>query len=78
MEQKNLTFQDILSECLNNPNGEVANTELDENARAFFNEANAAMDIIENNWNSLKKAHADGLSTLEWTDEKMDKLVNKN
>lgn len=77
MEQENLTFKDILSECINNPDGEIANTELDKDSQTMLIKANEAMDLIEKNWFSLQEAHEKGLNTLEWFDEAKKKLTKE-
>lgn len=77
MEQENLTFKDILSECINNPDGKIARTELDKDSQAMLIEANATLDLIEKNWISLQEAHRDGLNTLEWFDEAEKKITKE-
>lgn len=77
MEQKKLEFRDILSECINNPDGEIARTELDKDSQAMLIEANEVMDLIEKNWISLQEAHRKGLNTSEWFDEAEEKLTKE-
>ena len=74
MEQEKLSFQTILSECINNPEGEIANTELNADSKEFLDKANEALDIIKKNWDSLKAARKDGRSTLEWAEEKVEEI----
>lgn len=76
MEQEKLSFQKILSECINNPEGEIANTELNADSKEFLVKANAALDIIKKNWDSLKTARRDynNISTLEWAEERVEEI----
>lgn len=74
MEQKKLEFRDILSECINNPEGEIANTELNEDSQKMLKEAYEVMKVIEENWCSLRQAHANRIDTLTWADERMKEL----
>lgn len=76
MEQ-NLTFKNILSECINKPDGEIANSELSKDSQIMLDEANKVMDIIERNWNSLKHAQVEGASTLEWAENRVENIKNK-
>ena len=55
MEQKKLEFRDILSECINNPQGEIAATSLNEALQNELNEATAFVNALEKNAESLKE-----------------------
>ena len=57
MEQKKLEFRDILSECINNPDGEIAIMQLNEENQEKLNKAVSFVNMLEKNANELRKYH---------------------
>lgn len=69
MEQnsKKTTFEEILKDCISNPDRQV---DLSPEHQEVLKKTNEAIDLIESNWNELNDAHIKGQSTLEWAEQK--------
>ena len=57
MEQDKISFQTILSECITNPEGEIAKTQLSEDNQKTLDETLRFVKLLEENAEDLRQYH---------------------